>query len=53
MTVGEAWAQERPLLGALPAERFDATEIATPRVDTKSLVTVRQNRYSVPVAWPG
>jgi len=37
----------------LPAERFDATEIAAPRVDSKSLVTVRQNRYSVPVALAG
>ena len=48
-TVGEAWASERPLLRALPAEPFDATETAAPRVDAKSLVTVRQNRYSVPV----
>ena len=43
---------ERPLLLALPAEPFDACETAAPRVDAKSLVTVRQNRYSVPVA-PG
>ena len=49
-TVGEAWARERPLLRALPAEPFDAAEAAAPRVDQKSLVTVRQNRYSVPVA---
>ena len=46
------WARERPLLRALPAEPFDAAEHATPRVDAKALVTVRQNRYSVPVA-PG
>ena len=52
-TVGEAWAEERPLLGALPAEPFDACETATPRVDQKSLVTIRQNRYSVPVALAG
>lgn len=52
-TVGEAVGQERPLLQALPAEPFDATETATPRVDSKSLVTVRQNRYSVPVALAG
>jgi transposase len=52
-TVGEAWAQERPLLRPLPAEPFDASETATPRVDAKSLVTVRQNRYSVPVALAG
>ena len=53
VTVGEAWAQERPLLRALPAEPFDASETAAPRVDAKSLVTVRQNRYSVPVALAG
>jgi len=53
LTVGEAWATERPLLRALPAEPFDATETAAPRVDAKSLVTVRQNRYSVPVALAG
>jgi transposase len=52
-TVGEAWTVERPLLRALPAEPFDASETATPRVDAKSLVTVRQNRYSVPVALAG
>jgi transposase len=53
LTVGEAWQQERPLLRPLPGEPFDATETATPRVDAKSLVTVRQNRYSVPVALAG
>jgi len=53
VTVGEAWTAERPLLAALPSERFDASETATPRVDTKSLVTIRQNRYSVPVALAG
>ena len=53
VTVGEAWTQERPLLRALPAEPFDAAEAAAPRVDQKSLVTVRQNRYSVPVALAG
>ena len=53
VTVGEAWAQERPLLAPLPGERFDAAETASPRVDAKSLVTVRQNRYSVPVRLAG
>jgi len=52
-TVGEAWAAERPLLVVLPAEPFDACEAAAPRVDQKSLVTIRQNRYSVPVALAG
>ena len=41
------------MLLALPAEPFDAAEAAAPRVDQKSLVTIRQNRYSVPVALAG
>jgi hypothetical protein len=53
VTVGEAWATERPLLLALPSEPYDACETAAPRVDAKSLVTIRQNRYSVPVALAG
>jgi len=51
-TVAEQLAQERPLLMALPG-RFDATETTTVRVDSKALITVRQNRYSVPVALAG
>ena len=53
LTVREAWAVERPLLLGLPAEPYDACETAAPRVDCKSLVTIRQNRYSVPVALAG
>jgi transposase len=53
VTVGEAWAVERPLLLGLPVEPYDACETAAPRVDAKSLVTIRQNRYSVPVALAG
>jgi transposase len=52
-TIGEAWAMERRLLLALPPEPFDAAEAAAPRVDQKALVTIRQNRYSVPVALAG
>ena len=52
VTVAEQLAVERPLLRALPAP-FDATETTVVRVDAKSLVTVRQNRYSVPVALAG
>jgi transposase len=52
-TVGEALAKEADLLRPLPAEPFDAAEHASPRVDSKALVTVRQNRYSVPVALAG
>ena len=52
VTVGEALGQEIDLLRPLPAEAFDACEHATPRADTKSLATVRQNQYSLPVASP-
>ena len=40
-------------LGPLPAEPFDPAEHATPRVDSKSLATVRQNQYSLPVRLAG
>ena len=53
MKVGEAFQLERPLLRPLPGQPFDASETAAPRVDAKSLVTVRQNRYSVPVSLAG
>ncbi len=51
-TVAEQHAHERPLLRALPG-RFDTSEPAIVRVDAKALITVRQNRYSVPVALAG
>jgi transposase len=53
LTVAEQLAVERPMLRALAAEPFDSTETASVRVDAKALVTVRQNRYSVPVALAG
>jgi transposase len=52
VTVAEQLAVERPLLRVLPAP-FDSTETTTVRVDSKALVTIRQNRYSVPVALAG
>jgi len=52
-TVGEALRREGRTLRELPLEDFDASEQASPRVDAKALVTVRQNRYSVPVALVG
>lgn len=51
-SVREQLAQERPLLRRV-AEPFDAQESTTARVDAKALVTVRQNRYSVPVSLAG
>jgi len=53
-TVAQQLTLERPLLRALPeAGPFDATETSIVRVDAKALITVRQNRYSVPVALAG
>jgi hypothetical protein len=52
-TVREALQLERAALRALPPDGFDACEQASPRVDAKALVTVRQNRYSVPVSLVG
>lgn len=51
-TVGEQHALERPMLRSLPGA-YDTAEPAVVRVDAKALITVRQNRYSVPVALAG
>ncbi|MDQ2759768.1 MAG: IS21 family transposase [Actinomycetota bacterium] len=53
LTVGEALQREVERLRSLPAEPFDSCEHATPRVDSKSLATVRQNQYSLPVGLAG
>lgn len=47
-SVGEALERERPLLRPLPEFRYVTYDVAEARVDAKSLVCVRQNRYSVP-----
>ena len=54
VTVGEALGA-RAAAAARAARRAaaDAPSTVTPRVDAKALVTVRQNRYSVPVALVG
>lgn len=51
-TVAAQLAVERPMLRVV-GEPFDSTETTSVRVDAKALVTVRQNRYSVPVALAG
>jgi transposase len=48
-TVGESLAAERPLLRPLPDEPFETGLWLSPRVDRFAQVTVRSNRYSVPV----
>jgi transposase len=52
-TVREALRVERRALRELPFEEFETAEAASPRVDTKALVTIRQNHYSVPVCLVG
>jgi transposase len=51
-TVGEQFAVERPLLRLIESS-FDSTELSSVRVDAKALVTVRQNKYSVPASLAG
>ncbi len=51
--VGVMLDRERLLFGELPREAHCTAEEATPRVDSKAMVTVRQNRYSVPAALAG
>ena len=48
-TVAAMFATEAPLLKPLPAEVFETGLWLAPRVDRYSQVTVRSNRYSVPV----
>ena len=48
-TIGQDFAAEVPLLAPLPDEPFETGLLLTPRVDRYSQVTVRMNRYSVPV----
>lgn len=52
-TVGQALARERRLLGDLPREAHCTAQEATPRVDSKAMVSVRANRYSVPASLAG
>jgi len=47
--IGQDFAAERPLLIPLPDEAFETGLLLTPRVDRYGQVTVRNNRYSVPV----
>ncbi|GAA4991963.1 IS21 family transposase [Yinghuangia aomiensis] len=52
-TVGEAFALERELLAPLPEEEFETGLQLRPRVDRYGQVSVRMNRYSVPVRLVG
>jgi len=48
-TVGEHFQVEQPLLNPLPAEPFETGLQLALRVDRYSQITMRTNRYSVPV----
>lgn len=52
-TVGEMFAIEAPLLRPLPDEPFETGRWFAPRVDRFSQISVRTNRYSVPVGLIG
>ncbi|WP_405578425.1 Mu transposase domain-containing protein [Streptomyces sp. NBC_01092] len=47
--MGEYFAVEQPLLKPLPDEPFETGRWSSPRVDRYGQVSVRTNRYSVPV----
>jgi len=49
VTIGDQFAQERPLLKPLPDAPFETGLWLAPWVDRYSQITVRTNRYSVPV----
>ncbi len=51
--VGARLAAERARLRPLPPDPHDGAEHTRPRVDAKGLITVRQSRYSVPIALVG
>ncbi|MFB9601378.1 IS21 family transposase [Streptomyces roseofulvus] len=48
-TIGEYFAAEQPLLAPLPQEPFETGRLFTLRGDRYSQISVRTNRYSVPV----
>lgn len=48
-TIGELFAAEKPLLKPLPEEPCETGRWFHPRVDRHSQITVRTNRYSVPI----
>jgi transposase len=52
-TIGQDFGVEQPLLAPLPAERFEAGRVLTPKVNRFGLVGVRQSHYSVPARFIG
>ncbi|GAA1626674.1 IS21 family transposase [Nonomuraea maheshkhaliensis] len=52
-TIGERFAHERTLLAPLPVEPFEIGRLLTPRVNMHGQISVRTNRYSVPIGLAG
>ena len=52
-TIETNWQAESSQLSCLPKEAFSAQDIVTAGVDKKSLISVRNNYYSVPVEFVG
>lgn len=52
-TIANHWQLELPKLSALPNEAFSVMDAVTARVNSKSLVAVKGNYYSVPVNYVG
>ena len=53
ITIGAAFAAERPELMGLAAEAFDCARLLNARVDNRARVSVRQCFYSVPARYAG
>jgi hypothetical protein len=51
ITIGAAFAAERTMLMALPAEAFDPARLLLARVDKRARISVRQRYYSVPARY--
>lgn len=47
------WQQEQHKLQSLPNDEFDTADVLSPVVNNKSLVSVKDNYYSVPVEFVG
>lgn len=52
-SVKERWEHEVISLNAIPNVAFDTAEVVSPKVSTKSLVSIKGNFYSVPVQYVG
>ncbi len=48
-SIDHDWQAEHPKLLALPKQAFDARETITCQVNSRSLITLKSQRYSVPV----